>query len=206
MAKTKSNAAKNIIVLFVIALVSVSILAVLNQITLEPIAKAEADAKAAVYKAVYTEAEEITDVEDLEGLLTEYSANVIDPTVVINAALTAKDKSGNVIGYVIDATSPNGYGGDVRIALGISNEGEIKAFSVIDNSGETPGLGANSSKPEFSDQFSGLKADTIAFSKTGANRDNNEIDAISGATITTTAVTQAVNESISFYNNVLKGE
>ena len=206
MAKAKSNAAKNIIVLFVVALFSVAILAVLNQVTMEPIAKADADARAAVYKAVYTDADKIEDVENFDSLLDKYSAHVIDPSIKINAALTAKDKSGNTIGYVIDATSPNGYGGDVRIALGISNEGVITAFSVVDNSGETPGLGANSSKPEFSEQFSGLKAGTIAFSKTGTNRDNNEIDAISGATITTTAVTQAVNESISFYNNVLKGE
>jgi electron transport complex protein RnfG len=46
----------------------------------------------------------------------------------------------------------------------------------------------------------------IGFSKTGANRDNNEIDAISGATITTTATTNAVNAAIDMFNTVLKGE
>lgn len=203
MAKEKSSALKNIIVLFVVAVISVSILAVLNQITAEPIAVAEANAKAAVYKNVYSQAADVAEIENLEALLNSYTP--INADITINAALEAKDDSGNTIGYVIDATSPNGYGGDVQIAIGITNDGEITAFSVISAS-ETPGLGAKASEDEFASQFTGLKATEIAFSKTGANRDINEIDAISGATITTTAVTQAVNEAISFYNNVLKGE
>ena len=202
MAKAKSNAAKNIIVLFVVALVSVAILAVLNQITLDPIAKAEADAKAAVYKAVYSDAAEVAEPEELQKRVDEYVPN--EKGIKINAALEAKDKSGNQIGYVIDATSPNGYGGDVQIAIGITNEGEVTAFKVISAS-ETPGLGAKAFDDEFASQFSGLKADGLSFSKTGANRDNNEIDAISGATITTTAVTEAVNEAFTFYST-LKGE
>ncbi len=203
MAKAKSNAAKNIIVLFLIALVSVSILAVLNQVTLEPIAAAEAEARAEVYRAVYPDAEDIKDVEDFDGLLGGFTPS--DTGVKINAVLEAS-KGGEKTGYVVDATSPNGYGGDVQIAVGITNEGEITAFKVISAS-ETPGLGAKSMDDEYASQFGGLSALTpIGFSKTGANRDNNEIDAISGATITTTATTQAVNEAIKLYNDVLKGE
>lgn len=197
MAKTKSNALKNILVLFFVALFSVSLLAVLNQVTMEPIANAEAEAKAAIYRAVYSDAADFEEITVDEIAASDYSG--------INAVLEAKNESGEQIGYVIDVTSPNGYGGDVQMAVGISNAGEITAFSVISQS-ETPGLGAKSAEAEFSDQFAGLKADTIAFSKTGANRDNNEIDAISGATITTTAVTEAVNSAISVYNNFLKGE
>ncbi len=199
MAKSKSNAAKNIIVLFLVALLSVSALAVLNQITRDPIAKAEADARAEVYEAVYGEGStfEETDINE--------SYKPADNSIVINAVLKAVDKDGNS-GYVIDATSKNGYGGDVQVAIGITDEGEITAFKAIDVSGETPGLGARATEEEFAAQFSGLKAEEIAFSKTGANRDNNEIDAISGATITTTAVTNAVNEAITLFNTALKGE
>lgn len=206
MAKSKSNAPKNIIVLFVVAFVSVAILAVVNQITMAPIAKAEADARQASYMKVFDGAEEITDIEGLDSKLAEYAAFVQDPTVKINAVLEAK-KGGEKLGYVIDATSPNGYGGDVQIAIGITNDGEIKAFTVISAANETPGLGAKSTEPEFQEQFSGLSAlNPIAFSKTGADRGKNEIDAISGATITTTAVTNTVNEAIGFFNNILKGE
>lgn len=201
MAKSKSNAAKNIIVLFVIALVSVTILAVLNEITMEPIAKAEADARIAVYKAVYPDA---ADFKELVDTAKDYKC--VDDTIVINSVLEAKDSSSQKVGYVIDATSKNGYGGDVQIAVGITDSGEITAFKVISAS-ETPGLGAKALEDEYASQFSGLKAEEVKWVK-GAERvkENNEIDAISGATITTKATTQAVNEAINLYNTELKGE
>ena len=205
MAKQKSNAAKNIIVLFVVALLSVSILAVLNQITMDPIAKAEEEARQSAYMSVYDGADEIKDIDNFEELVTSYTPNDAEANVKINSVLEAY-KGGEQVGYVIDATSPNGYGGDVQIAIGITNEGEITAFTVISAANETPGLGAKSTEPEFQEQFSGLSAlSPVEFSKTGADRSNNEYDAISGATITSTAVKQAVNEAIALYNT-LKGE
>ena len=206
MAKQKSSAAKNIIVLFVVALISVSILAVLNEVTMEPIANAEQAARQEAYMAAYEGADEIADLENAEALIEAYTPAEESANVKINAVLEAR-KGGEKLGYVIDASSPNGYGGDVQIAVGISNEGEIVNLKVVSAASETPGLGARSTEPEFQAQFSGLSAlSPIAFSKTGANRDNNEFDAISGATITTTAVTQALNEAVNLYNTALKGE
>ena len=203
MAKAKSTADKNIIVLFVVALISVAILAVLNQVTMEPIAAAEEEARQAAYMKVY-EADRFEDVENLEELLTAYELPSPDAGVTVNAALEAY-KGDAQVGYVYDVTSPNGYGGDVRVALGITNEGEITNFTVISAANETPGLGARSTEEEFQSEFAGLSAlAPVAFSKTGANRDNNEFDAISGATITTTAVQQAVNEAIALFN-AMKG-
>ncbi len=202
MAKSKSSAFKNIIVLFVIALISVSILAVLNQITMEPIAKAEEEARAEIYRSVYSDAAEFEELLGFTGESSSYAP--ADDSITINAVLAAKDKSGSILGYVIDATSANGYGGDVQIAVGISNEGALTAFSVISAS-ETPGLGARASEDEFASQFAGMPAEEIVFTKTGKSAPN-EIDAISGATITTTAVTTAVNEAINLYNTMLKGE
>ena len=198
MAKTKSNAFKNIIVLFVVALVAVAVLAILNQITLEPIAKAEADARNAVYQSVFSQADSFEE--------ESFSYAPEDSSIIINTVLQAKDNSSQKLGYVFDVTSKNGYGGDVQIAVGITNEGEITAFKVISAS-ETPGLGAKSMEDEYASQFTGLKAEEVKFVKGGsANHDNNEIDAISGATITTTATTQAVNAAIDMFNTVLKGE
>ena len=191
MAKTKSNAPKNIIVLFIIALVSVAILAVLNEITLEPIAKAEADAKAAVYKTVYSDA---ADFEEFDAKSLSYSPK--DESIVINTVLEAKDSGGQGIGYVFDVTSKNGYGGDVQVAVGITDKGELTAFKVIAAS-ETPGLGAKALEDEYASQFSGLKAEEIKFVKgAAANKDNNEIDAISGATVSSRGVTTGVNAAL----------
>ena len=198
MAKSKSNAFKNISVLFVVALVSVALLAVLNQITKDKIADAETQARNEVYQSVFTEA------DSFEEQKFDYTPD--DESLVINTVLQADSSDKSKLGYVFDVTSKNGYGGDVQIAVGITNEGEVTAFKVISAS-ETPGLGAKSMEDEYASQFSGLSAlKHIEFSKTGANRDNNEIDAISGATITTTATTNAVNAAIDMWNSQLKGE
>lgn len=198
MAKAKSNAPKNIIVLFVVALISVAILAVLNQVTMEPIAQAEAAAKQEAYMAVYP-------ADEFKEVSADYTSPEPEAKVTVNTVLEAY-KGGEQVGYVVDATSPNGYGGDVQIAVGITNEGEITDFTVIAAASETPGLGAKSTEEEFQSQFAGLSAlQPVEFSKTGANRDNNEYDAISGATITSTAVKQAVNEAIAVYQS-MKGE
>ena len=198
MAKNKPTAVKNILVLFVVALVSVALLAVLNQVTKGKIEAAETQARNEIYQSVFAEA---ASFDALDG---EYKSE--DASIVINSVLKAEDESKTEIGYVFDVTSKNGYGGDVQIAVGITNEGEITAFKVISAS-ETPGLGAKSMEDEYASQFAGLSGlAPIGFSKTEANRDNNEIDAISGATITTTATTNAVNAAIELFNSQLKGE
>lgn len=198
MAKSKSNAFKNISVLFVVALVSVALLAVLNQVTKDKIADAETAARNEVYQSVYA------DAASFEEQKIDYTPE--DESIVINTVLQADSSDKQKLGYVFDVTSKNGYGGDVQIAVGITNEGEVTAFKVIAAS-ETPGLGAKSMEDEYASQFSGLSAlKHIEFSKTGANRENNEIDAISGATITTTATTNAVNAAVDMFNTVLKGE
>jgi len=205
MAKQKSSAAKNIIVLFVVALLSVSILAVLNQVTMDPIARAEESARQEAYMAAYDGADEIVDVDNFDELLKHFEPYQ-NSAVTINAVLEAR-KGGEKAGYVFDVSSHNGYGGDVQIAVGISNEGEIVNLKTVSAANETPGLGARSTEDEFQAQFSGLSALVpVDFSKTGANRDNNEYDAISGATITTTAVKEAVNEAIALFNSMEKGE
>ncbi|MBR3737907.1 MAG: RnfABCDGE type electron transport complex subunit G [Eubacterium sp.] len=198
MAKTKSNAFKNIAVLFVVALVSVALLAVLNQITKDKIEAAETQARNEVYQSVFTKAASFEEQE------INYTPE--DESIVLNNVLRADSAEKEKLGYVFDVTSKNGYGGDVQIAVGITNEGEVTAFKVISAS-ETPGLGAKSMEDEYASQFSGLSAlEHIEFSKTGANRDNNEIDAISGATITTTATTNAVNAAIDLWQSQMKGE
>jgi len=198
MANNKPTALKNILVLFVVALVSVSLLAVLNQVTKSKIEAAETQARNEIYQGVFTEASKF------ETLEAQYTPE--DDSIVINSVLEAKDADSKDIGYVFDVTSKNGYGGDVQIAVGIKNNGEITAFKVISAS-ETPGLGAKSMEDEYASQFAGLSGkEPVGFSKTGADRSKNEIDAISGATITTTATTNAVNAAIDMFNTVLKGE
>ena len=211
MSEKKSSIVVNTLVLLIVTLVAVAGLAVVYQVTKEPIAQAEANAKAAIYAAVFEKANGFSEAENAEQLIAG-SQQAIENAELggcsVNEVLIAKAESGEALGYVISATSPNGYGGDIQIAVGISNDGVITGFNVISNS-ETAGLGSKCTDPDFTAQFEGKNADILKYTKTGAVADD-EIDAISGATRTTNAVTQAVNTAIVFYQENLaenvKGE
>lgn len=89
-----------------------------------------------------------------------------------------------------------GYGGDISFVIGVKHDGVMTGLSVLSHS-ETAGLGANCTKDEFQSQFAGLKGPEIVYSKTGKSSEN-EFDAISGATITSKALTGAINAGLSF--------
>lgn len=206
MAKKKSNILINTFVLLIVTLICVALLAVVNQVTRGPIEQAEINARAESYKVVYPDAANFDEVENTTKML-ESSADVLASAgyegCFVNDVLAVTGASGSVEGYVVAATSPNGYGGDLQVAVGITKDGKITGMEVISHA-ETAGLGSKCTEPEFKNQFAGKNASAIEFSKTGATADN-EIDAISGATITTNAVTEAVNAAIVFYQENFAG-
>lgn len=116
-------------------------------------------------------------------------------------------KSGSdTVGYVFE-TEAKGYGGTVAVMTGISVEGEITGVVILSHS-ETPGLGANAEKESFRDQFKqpvGNSADGIQVVKFQAPAEG-EIQAMTGATITSTAVTNAVNDAITMYQDAYASE
>lgn len=201
----KSSFLKNCLALLLITLVAGVSLASVNEITKEPIAKAEEKARFEAYETVYPDVQFST-LDNTEALLIKAN-DAIEAAGLsgcsVDDVLKATDEAGETIGYVMSATSPSGYGGNIKIALGISNaDSSITGFSVLSNS-ETAGLGAKCTEDEFKSQFSGKSSNGIVLTKSGAQSET-EIDAISGATITSSAVTDAVNSALAFYNNVLK--
>lgn len=196
----KNKFFKNCLALFLITLIAGVSLAVVNEITKEPIAQAENNAKLSAYNEVFADAQ-FEEIENKDKILKDNSDKIAPASV--EDILVAKDKNGNIAGYVMSAVSPNGYGGDIKVAVGISDKDDtINGISILSNN-ETAGLGSKCTDDEFKNQFKGKSAKGIQFTKTGASTDT-EIDAISGATITTTAVTQAVNAALEIYNNSLK--
>lgn len=103
-------------------------------------------------------------------------------------------KDGSIEGYVLTVTDHEGYGGDIRFAMGIKLDKTVNGISFLSIS-ETAGLGMKAVEDDFKNQFAGKKADHIVYTKNGASADN-EIDALSGATITTNAVTNGVNAGL----------
>lgn len=183
---------KNTLLLTAITLVSGLLLGLVHEITLEPIAKQEALAKAEAYAAVFPEAESFNTLEDISEAAAYLAENGY--TAELNEVAEACDASGNVVGHVFNITTPEGYGGDIQMTVGVQNDKTMLGISFL-SIGETAGLGMNADTDEFKAQFAGIQADEIVYTKSGKTADN-EIDAISSATITTKAVTGAVNAAL----------
>ena len=96
-------------------------------------------------------------------------------------------------GYVVSTVCSEGYGGDISVMVGITADLKVKQAKVMSMS-ETPGLGAKSTEPKFIDQYSGLSGGVQVIKNSAPA--GNEIEAISGATITSKAVTKAVNAAL----------
>ena len=190
---------KNTLILKAITVVAGCLLGLVYEITKEPIAVAQENAKQKAYRTVLADAADFTtyetfDAEEASSLLEAagYTSDDIDEVVV------AADKNGEAIGYVITVTSHEGYGGDIQISVGILNDGTVKGIEML-SIGETAGLGMKAKEPSFYEQYVGKNPTKFAVSKDGG--DGEQIDALSGATITSRAVTGAVNAALGYYQN-----
>lgn len=114
---------------------------------------------------------------------------------------TALSKTGNKIGYIFTTSSP-GYKGDIPVMVGINADGAIEAVEVLDASSETPGLGQKTAEDSFTGQFYGKSGPFLIVKSNAAS---NEIQAISGATISSRAVTNAVNTATELYDYIKGG-
>ncbi len=194
---------KDALILTLITLVSGVALGFVHEITEEPIANAQAQQKAEAYMAVFPQAEACVDQEGFDTAIATEVVAAEGFTDDIDNCANAYDADGNLIGYVITVTSHAGYGGDITLIIGITNEGTMNGYEITDIS-ETAGLGMKSTEPKFADQFLDLavQALTVVKSKPAAD---NEIEAISGATITSRAVTNAVNAAFTYFEFLTEG-
>lgn len=172
---------KHAAILFVIAFVCSLILILCNNMTYGRIAalqkQSEDDAKSAVLPA----AQKFEDAD---------SKQLSDDT--ITAAYRGCDSNGKTVGYCFKV-EPSGFGGKISMIIGIDKDGNVSGVRITDMS-ETPGLGAKANDESWISQFVG-KSGEISVVKTG-NAKKSEINAISGATITSKAVTSGVNSAL----------
>lgn len=173
------NIIKTAVILFLITGIAALILAVVNNFTAPIIAENSAKKQAAAMQNV------LKDAEFSEENLAE---NVDDPDI---SEIYKAQKDGSAAGYVV-MVNPNGYNGAISMVVGIDAEGKVSGIDIISQS-ETAGLGANCVKDEFKDQFVG-KSGEISVVKNDPK--DNEIDAITSATITSKAVTSGVNKAL----------
>lgn len=189
---------KDTISITVITLVAGLLLGVVHGVTAQPIATQKALAKEEAYKAVFADAAGFEDVT--EQLQEELQTKIVDDgfiTSTIDEVMVAQDGSGQDIGYAFTITNSEGYGGDIQFAMGVQSDGTMNGISILSIS-ETAGLGMKADTDEFKNQFKDKQVENFEYTKSGAAADN-EIDALSGATITTSAMTNGINAGLAAF-------
>jgi Na+-translocating ferredoxin:NAD+ oxidoreductase subunit G len=181
-----------VVTLFVITLVASLSLGFVHKWTQEPIAKAQLEKQ---LKAI----ESVLKGYDNNPVLEKYK--VVVPDGYDSLEFFPAKKNGVLIGIAVKTKSSRGYNGDIRLMVGFNMQGQIQNISVLDHR-ETPGLGSKISSSSFIKQFLGKNPDEM---RLRVKKDGGDVDAISGATITTRAYAEAVQLAYNTFKSSIHG-
>lgn len=180
--KNNNSVFKMVATLVVIAVVSAGAMSYVNKITAPIIAQQDE-------MRLQSSLKEVIDADNFSVLVEDEALTIYKAT-----------KNGENAGYCVINLSA-GYGGDLKIMTGIDLTNTVTGVSILSH-GETAGLGANATKDEFKNQYKGKKGE-VKVSKTQSS--DTEIKALSGATVTSDAVTKAVNNALEEIGKINEG-
>ena len=203
---------KDALKLVIITVVAGLVLGAVYGTTNGTIADQESKSQMEAYKTVFPKA---SDFKEVDGFSEEAASKIIaanenpiegHDSDVISSAVEAVDASGEALGYIFNITTSKGYGGDIQLTVGIQSDGTVSGYSVLSIS-ETAGLGMKAKDdPSWGKQFAGKKVESFSVVKDGSGSgDDAKIDAISGATITSKAVTGAMNSCLAYFQSLEGG-
>lgn len=175
------------IILLLICLFSSLFLALTNKVSSPLIEKIKLENENKAKLSVVPEADKFSEAKNIE-----YQSNVYK-------YYEAYDNNKNLIAYVF-TTVGKGYGGDVVVMTGVDKEGKIKGINLLQLS-ETAGLGMKATNPNFLNQFVGLNA-LNGFTLVKNTPKEDEVQALTGATITSNAITEACNIAFDLFKNL----
>jgi electron transport complex protein RnfG len=193
MAKKESTLINMFVSLAVVALVASTALGFVYELTKAPIAAAKLAKKIRAIDQVVDEYEN-NPVEDMYRL----PAAAGDDSLEVYPAM----QGGKVQQYAIRTYSTKGYGGAVWLMVGIDPDGTIHDIAVLEHK-ETPGLGTKMSDPEFVDQYVGQDPGTFDIN---VKKDGGSVDALTGATITSRAFSDATQRAYLTIKNQLRND
>lgn len=187
MAKRESTFKSMVITLFIVAAISATTLGLVNEVTEGPIAEAKLRAK----------------LEAVEKVVPLFDNNPSEEMYILESDLGDLEcypakTGGELVGTAISTITKMGFSGEIRIMVGLNPDGSIYDSSVLDHA-ETPGLGTKMDLPKFRDQYKGKDPGSNNIKVT---KDGGEIDAITAATISSRAFTDAIQRA---YDAYMKG-
>ena len=197
----KPGIPKSALILCGITLIAGFCLSGVFGLTKDTIEQQKMEANVASYREVCPEAESFSYDEALSSAVASLGGEVYGTEfgkVYINEMVVGKDASGNVVGYVLSVTSGDGFDGNVTLSVGILADGTLNGISFTELH-ETAGMGMLCGEEAFMSQFFGVSVDRFTLNKAGGSTADDEIDSVSGASVTSGAVVNAVNAALDFY-------
>lgn len=192
---------KPAVTLCIITLVAGAALSGVYALTKDTIAAQKLAKEQESYRAVCADAAEFVNDEAIDAKIAELAGGIYGTDygkVYINKALIGKNAAGETVGYVISATSGDGFDGDIVMSIGLDLNGVVTGIEFTSIS-ETAGMGMKVTEAAFKDQFLGDDVAAFEVNKSGGSTEPQQIDSVTGATISSRAVTNTVNAARDFY-------
>jgi len=183
MKPIKSTLFNMVAVLMIVAICSATAIGYVYKITKAPIEEAK-------------NGDVLNAIKELVGI---FDNNPFEEKTAISGShveLYPARENGAITSVAIKASDNEGFGGKIELIVGILMDGTITGYKVIQQN-ETPGLGSKVTEPQFSNQFVGKNAYT---DNLDLKKDGGEIDAVTGATISSHAVVNAVKSAVAAYD------
>ncbi len=196
MAKMKSSLFNMLLSLTLICVVSGGLIAGVNELTKQPIAKAKQAKLENAIRAVVPEFNNSPSAEMYKAAVAEGDTALIYPAKMNN----------ELVGVAVETNSMNGFSGEIRILTGLTASGEIINYEVLSHA-ETPGLG-DKMDPWFKTEKNqqSIIGKNLSTSALKLSKEGGDVDAITASTITSQAFIQAVNKAYSAYAGQVDGQ
>lgn len=204
--KTGFSIPKPAIVLCIITLIAGVSLSGVYELTKEAIEEQKLIAEAESYKVVCPGAETFVSDDELDAVVDGLGDAIYGTDfgkVHINKVIVGKNAADETVGYVIKVTTRDGFDGDIVMSVGFDLNGVVTGLEFTEIN-ETAGMGMLCAEPEFKNQFVGDAVNSFVLNKAGGSTQPEQIDSVSGASISSGAVVNAVNAALDFFATNMK--
>lgn len=179
------------------------VLGIVYGITKEPIEEGKRAAAQEAYQAVFADADSFEPYADFDKELAAELMSDYEYEDEITDVVSAMSYDGEILGYVITVIAKDASQDNITFSVGIRNDGTVNGYSIT-SIAETPGLGIKAKDEEFYSQFEDKQVPEFYVVKS-APASEEEIEAISGATITSKAMANGVNACLTYFYDSLEG-